>query len=50
MRMAIETVKAPIDYINPHATSTPVGDLKEMEAIRAIFGADKCRPFPPPSR
>ena len=45
MRMAMETVKAPIDYINPHATSTPVGDLKEMEAIRAIFGADKCPPI-----
>ena len=45
MRMAIETVKAPIDYINPHATSTPVGDLKEMEAIRTIFGADKCPPI-----
>jgi 3-oxoacyl-[acyl-carrier-protein] synthase-1 len=45
MRMALETVKAPIDYINPHATSTPVGDLKEMEAIRAIFGADKCPPI-----
>jgi len=45
MRMAMETVKAPIDYINPHATSTPVGDLKEMEAIRSIFGADKCPPI-----
>jgi 3-oxoacyl-[acyl-carrier-protein] synthase-1 len=45
MRMAMETVTAPIDYINPHATSTPVGDLKEMEAIRAIFGADKCPPI-----
>jgi 3-oxoacyl-[acyl-carrier-protein] synthase I len=45
MRMAMETVKAPIDYINPHATSTPVGDLKEMEAIRTIFGADKCPPI-----
>ncbi len=29
-----------IDYINPHATSTPVGDLKEIEAIRAVFGRD----------
>jgi len=39
MRMALEGVKAPIDYINPHATSTPIGDLKEIEAIRAVFGA-----------
>jgi 3-oxoacyl-[acyl-carrier-protein] synthase-1 len=38
MRMALETVKAPIDYINPHATSTPIGDLKEIEAIRDVFG------------
>jgi 3-oxoacyl-[acyl-carrier-protein] synthase-1 len=43
MRMALSTVKVPIDYINPHATSTPVGDLKEIEAIRNVFGAgDKC--------
>src|SRR5690242_11717670 len=46
MRMALQTVKAPIDYINPHATSTPVGDIKEIEAIRAVFGsADKCTPI-----
>ena len=32
-------VKTPIDYINPHATSTPVGDTKEIEAIREVFGA-----------
>jgi 3-oxoacyl-[acyl-carrier-protein] synthase I len=38
MRMALEGVKAPIDYINPHATSTPVGDLREIEAIRTVFG------------
>ncbi len=38
MRQALATVKAPIDYINPHATSTPIGDLKEIEAIRAVFG------------
>ncbi|HEY0441781.1 MAG TPA: beta-ketoacyl-ACP synthase I [Xanthobacteraceae bacterium] len=37
MKMALADVKAPIDYINPHATSTPVGDLKEIEAIRAVF-------------
>ena len=46
MRMALETVKLPVDYLNPHATSTPVGDLKEMEAVRAVFGSgDKCPPI-----
>src|SRR5476651_844563 len=44
MKMALETVKAPIDYINPHATATPIGDLKEIEAIREVFGA-KCPPI-----
>jgi 3-oxoacyl-[acyl-carrier-protein] synthase-1 len=39
MREALATVKTPIDYINPHATSTPVGDEKEIEAIREVFGA-----------
>jgi 3-oxoacyl-[acyl-carrier-protein] synthase-1 len=28
----------PIDYLNPHGTGTPIGDLKEMEAVRAVFG------------
>lgn len=44
MKMALSTVKVPVDYINPHATSTPIGDLKEIEAIRAVFG-DKCPPI-----
>jgi 3-oxoacyl-[acyl-carrier-protein] synthase-1 len=45
MRQALATVKAPIDYINPHATSTPVGDLREMQALREVFGSgDKCPP------
>jgi 3-oxoacyl-[acyl-carrier-protein] synthase-1 len=44
MRMALADVKAPIDYINPHATSTPVGDLREIEAIREVFGS-KCPPI-----
>jgi 3-oxoacyl-[acyl-carrier-protein] synthase-1 len=39
MRIALADVKAPIDYINPHATSTPIGDIKEIEAIREVFGA-----------
>ena len=38
MKQALETVDAPIDYINPHGTSTPIGDLREVEAIRAVFG------------
>jgi 3-oxoacyl-[acyl-carrier-protein] synthase I len=38
MRMALKGVQAPVDYINPHATSTPIGDLKEMEAVREVFG------------
>jgi 3-oxoacyl-[acyl-carrier-protein] synthase-1 len=44
MRMALDGVKPPVDYINPHATSTPVGDLKEIEALRDVFGA-KCPPI-----
>ena len=38
MKMALSTVKPPVDYINPHATSTPIGDIKEIEAIREVFG------------
>lgn len=38
MRQALATVKAPVDYINTHGTSTPVGDSKEMGAIREVFG------------
>src|SRR5213080_4535593 len=38
MKLALADVKLPIDYINPHATSTPIGDLKEIEAIREVFG------------
>src|ERR1700752_3058611 len=44
MRMALKGVKAPVDYINPHATSTPIGDVKEVEAIREVFGG-KCPPI-----
>ena len=44
MKLALETCKAPIDYINPHATATPIGDLKEIEAIREVFGS-KCPPI-----
>jgi len=44
MNMALENVKVPVDYINPHATSTPIGDIKEIEAIREVFGS-KCPPI-----
>jgi 3-oxoacyl-[acyl-carrier-protein] synthase-1 len=40
MRQALATVQEKIDYINPHATSTPIGDKKEIEAIREVFGDD----------
>ena len=46
MRMALEGIKAPVDYINPHATSTPKGDEAEIEALRDVFGAgEKCPPI-----
>jgi 3-oxoacyl-[acyl-carrier-protein] synthase-1 len=44
MRVALKDLKAPVDYINPHATSTPIGDVKEIEAIREVF-SDKCPPI-----
>ena len=40
MQMAMKTNDSAIDYINPHATSTPVGDIKEIEALRELFGSD----------
>src|SRR5207245_11535997 len=44
IRMALDGVNAPVDYFNPHATSTPIGDVKEIEAIREVFG-DRCPPI-----
>ncbi|WP_457153191.1 beta-ketoacyl-ACP synthase I [Mesorhizobium sp. P5_C1] len=40
MRQAMATVSTPVDYINTHGTSTPVGDSKEMAAIREVFGQE----------
>lgn len=40
MRQALESVNGPIDYINTHGTSTPVGDVKELEAVREVFGRE----------
>ncbi|HSN23480.1 MAG TPA: beta-ketoacyl-ACP synthase I, partial [Methylomicrobium sp.] len=39
MRQALATVRNKIDYINAHGTSTPVGDTKELEALRTVFGS-----------
>jgi 3-oxoacyl-[acyl-carrier-protein] synthase-1 len=38
MQQALSTVEGPVDYINTHGTSTPVGDLAELGAIREVFG------------
>jgi 3-oxoacyl-[acyl-carrier-protein] synthase-1 len=44
MKMALSTVREKVDYINPHATSTPIGDKIEIDAIRAVFPKD-CPPI-----
>jgi 3-oxoacyl-[acyl-carrier-protein] synthase-1 len=44
MRMALQTLDCPIDYINTHGTSTPAGDIKEVEAMRAVF-KERVPPF-----
>ena len=45
MRQALATVKTPVRYINTHGTSTPVGDITELDAIRAVFG-ERDQPLP----
>ena len=40
MRMAMQGLNRKIDYLNPHGTATPVGDAKEMDAVREVFGMD----------
>ncbi|MBG53169.1 MAG: beta-ketoacyl-ACP synthase I [Alphaproteobacteria bacterium] len=40
MKLALQNVNEKIDYINPHATSTPVGDIPEINAITEVFGED----------
>jgi 3-oxoacyl-[acyl-carrier-protein] synthase-1 len=40
MQQALSTVRSPVDYINAHGTSTPVGDVAELGAVRQVFGAE----------
>lgn len=44
MQQALSTVSGPVDYINTHGTSTPVGDVQELKGIREVFG-DNCPPI-----
>ena len=39
MKMALDGISEPVDYINTHGTSTPIGDTKELEAISEVFGS-----------
>ncbi len=43
MEIANATVEGPIDYVNTHGTSTPAGDIAEVEAMRAVFGDEMPR-------
>jgi 3-oxoacyl-[acyl-carrier-protein] synthase-1 len=43
MQQAMSTINAPIDYINAHGTSTPVGDMRELEAVGTVFGKETPR-------
>lgn len=38
MKMALESVNRPVDYLNTHGTSTPLGDVVELNAVREVFG------------
>ncbi len=42
MKLALDSVRGPIDYLNTHGTSTPVGDIRELEAIRETFPESQC--------
>lgn len=43
MNQALKTIDTPVDYLNAHGTSTPIGDVRELEAIDEVFGDNKPR-------
>ena len=45
MRMALNGIEEPVDYINTHGTSTPIGDTKELEAISQVFQSNNYIPL-----
>lgn len=45
MRQAMARVDGPIDYLNTHGTSTPLGDVVELEAVRTVFGEGRVPPL-----
>ena len=45
MQLALAGLNEPVDYINTHGTSTPVGDMVELNSIREVFGAQNRLPF-----
>ncbi|MDY6993074.1 MAG: beta-ketoacyl-ACP synthase I, partial [Pseudomonadota bacterium] len=45
MQQALATVEGPIDYLNAHGTGTPVGDIRELEAIQQVFAAEHLPPI-----
>ncbi|MFN5745478.1 MAG: beta-ketoacyl-ACP synthase I [Methylococcaceae bacterium] len=40
MQQAMQDTKEPIDYINAHGTSTPIGDIRELQAVKEVFGSN----------
>ncbi len=45
MRQAMARIDGPIDYLNTHGTSTPLGDVVELEAVRTVFGEGRVPPL-----
>ena len=44
MKMALEGIDTPVDYINAHGTSTPAGDMRELQAVQSVFADQANKP------